>query len=258
MTPEEIAAVAVFAALGPRSASSCRALRPTSSSLPGEYAAHEGGERALFALLEGRIEAVKLVDGIERVVGERKPGDIFGEVPIVLGTVFPVGFRAAERSRIMRLEPHDYHAVAAVRPTSARRSASWRPPDRRAARAPGPRRRTAAAARDRRRQPLGSRLHRAASLPRPQPDHLPVAHTATSRTRPSSWGGAAAGRRGSARRFASSTGRPSCARSTAGSPSSSASATEPPPPSTTPWSSARARPGWRPPCTAPRRACARS
>ena len=53
------------------------------------------GERALFALLEGRIEAIKLVDGIERVVGERRPGDIFGEVPITLGTVFPVGFRAA-------------------------------------------------------------------------------------------------------------------------------------------------------------------
>jgi thioredoxin reductase (NADPH) len=36
----------------------------------GEYAAHEGDERA-FALLEGGIEAVKVVDGIDRVVGER-------------------------------------------------------------------------------------------------------------------------------------------------------------------------------------------
>ena len=48
------------------------------SLAPGEYAAHEGSERALFAVLEGRIEPVKLVDGIERVVGERHPGDIFG------------------------------------------------------------------------------------------------------------------------------------------------------------------------------------
>ena len=84
--------------------------------MPGEYAVHEGDERALFAVLEGRIEAIKLVDGIERVVGERRPGDIFGEVPITLGTVFPVGFRAAEKSRVMRIEPHDYHAVAAVAP----------------------------------------------------------------------------------------------------------------------------------------------
>ena len=86
----------------------------------GEYAAHEGDERALFALLDGRIEAVKVVDGIDRVVGERHPGDIFGEVPITLGTLFPVGFRAAEASRVMRIEPHDYHAVAAVAPEVAK------------------------------------------------------------------------------------------------------------------------------------------
>jgi len=34
----------------------------------------------------------------------------------VLGTVFPVGFRAAEASRVMRLEAPDYHAVAATAP----------------------------------------------------------------------------------------------------------------------------------------------
>jgi thioredoxin reductase (NADPH) len=86
----------------------------------GEYAAHEGDERALFALLSGRIEAVKVVEGIDRVVGERLPGDIFGEVPITLGTLFPVGFRAAEPSRIMRVEPDDYHGVAAVAPDVAK------------------------------------------------------------------------------------------------------------------------------------------
>src|SRR4029079_5011806 len=43
-------------------------------------------------------------------------GDIFGEVPITLGTVFPVGFRAAVPSRVMRVEPQDYHAVASVAP----------------------------------------------------------------------------------------------------------------------------------------------
>src|SRR4029077_10943086 len=82
----------------------------------GEYAAHEGGERALLRLLEGRIEAVKTTDGIETVVGVRQPGDIFGEVPITLGTVFPVGFRAAEASRVMRIEAHDYRVLADASP----------------------------------------------------------------------------------------------------------------------------------------------
>ena len=147
------------------------------SLVPGEYAAQEGDERALFAVLEGRIEAVKLVDGIERVVGERRPGDIFGEVPITLGTVFPVGFRAAEQSRVMRIEPHDYHAVAAVAPDVATRSrqAGGRP-DRRIARPAGHRGRAAAAAGDRGRGSLGCLLHRAAALPRAQPGHVQVAH----------------------------------------------------------------------------------
>jgi thioredoxin reductase (NADPH) len=119
VTADEIAGVAIFAALGaPERERLARAAADITLE-PGEYAAHEGAERALFALLEGRIEPVKLTDGIERVVGERHVGDVFGEVPITLGTVFPVGFRAAERSRIMRIDAADYHAIAAVAPDVA-------------------------------------------------------------------------------------------------------------------------------------------
>ena len=116
VTREELGRVTLFAELGAAEAEQVSRAAADITLEAGEYAAHEGDERALFAVLEGRIEAVKLADGIERVVGQRHPGDVFGEVPIVLGTVFPVGFRAAETTRIMRLEPHDYHAVAAVVP----------------------------------------------------------------------------------------------------------------------------------------------
>jgi thioredoxin reductase (NADPH) len=116
VTAEEIGAVAVFDALGADERERLSRTAADISLVPGEYAADEGAERALFAVLEGRIQAVKLVDGIERVLGERGPGDMFGEVPIVLGTVFPVGFRAAETSRVMRVEAHDYHALAAAVP----------------------------------------------------------------------------------------------------------------------------------------------
>jgi thioredoxin reductase (NADPH) len=116
VTSEEIAEVAVFAALGEAQREDLSRRAADVNLVAGEYAAHPGAERALFAVLEGRIEAVQLVDGIERVVGQRDPGELFGEVPIVLGTVFPVGFRAAEPSRVMKIEPHDYHAVAATAP----------------------------------------------------------------------------------------------------------------------------------------------
>ncbi len=116
VTAEEIGGVEIFAGLD--DAARVRLARAAAdiSLGPGESAAQEGDERALFALLEGRIEAVKSTDGVERVVGERKPGDIFGEVPLVLGTVFPVGFRAADQSRVMRVSARDYHAILSVEP----------------------------------------------------------------------------------------------------------------------------------------------
>jgi len=116
VTPEEIARIELFAGLDEAQLQQLSRAAADVSLVAGEYAAHEGAERALFAVLEGKIEPVRLVDGIERVLGVRHPGEIFGEVPIQLGTVFPVGFRAAEPSRVMRLEPRDYHAIAALVP----------------------------------------------------------------------------------------------------------------------------------------------
>jgi thioredoxin reductase (NADPH) len=116
VTAEEIGAITAFETLQPADREQLARAAADIGLQPGEYAVHEGGERALFAVLEGHIEAVKLIDGIERVVGERLPGEIFGEVSIVFGTVSPVGFRAVEKSRVLRVEPHDYHAVAAVAP----------------------------------------------------------------------------------------------------------------------------------------------
>ena len=120
VTPEEIARITVFAALSERDLERLSQVAADISLVPGEYAAYEGGERALFGLLEGRIEAVKRVDGVDKVVGERKPGDIFGEVPVTLGTVFPAGFRAAEPCRVARFEPHDFHAITDVAPDVGR------------------------------------------------------------------------------------------------------------------------------------------
>lgn len=56
----------------------------------GEYVVHEGGERALFAVLSGKIEVVKQFDGVLRTLGWRLPGTIFGEVPLAFATPFPV------------------------------------------------------------------------------------------------------------------------------------------------------------------------
>src|SRR5262249_11294405 len=80
----------------------------------GEFAVHEGGERALFVVLSGKIEVVKLFDGVERTLGWRTPGVIFGEVPLALGSPLPAGDRASEPSRVMRIDVQEYYAIAAA------------------------------------------------------------------------------------------------------------------------------------------------
>jgi thioredoxin reductase (NADPH) len=114
LTVEEVGAIPLFSALP---AAEQERLARTSADLQlaaGEFAVHEGGEGALFVVISGKIEVIKTFDGIERTLGWRVPGTIFGEVPITLGTPFPGGYRAAEPSRVMRLEIQQYYAIAAV------------------------------------------------------------------------------------------------------------------------------------------------
>jgi thioredoxin reductase (NADPH) len=116
LTIDDVRAVPLFSTLA---TAELERLAQTSADLhlgAGEFAVHEGGDRALFAVLTGKIEVVKLVDGIERTLGWRAPGTIFGEVPIAFGTPFQGGYRASEPSRVMRVDPRQYYAIAASSP----------------------------------------------------------------------------------------------------------------------------------------------
>ena len=121
LTADDVRAIPLFSALAE---GDLERLARTSEDLrlgAGEFAVPEGGERALFAVLSGKIEVVKLFDGIERRLGYRLPGTIFGEVPLAFGTNFPGGYRAVEPSRVMRVEPRQYYAIAASSPEVAAR-----------------------------------------------------------------------------------------------------------------------------------------
>jgi thioredoxin reductase (NADPH) len=116
VTAEEIGRVAVFAGLEPAERGRLARVVADIRLVPGEFAVHEGDARALFGVLEGRLEVLRLVDGVESVIGERKPGDVFGEMSIAFGMVHPGGFRAAEATRVFRIDLDDYHALAAAAP----------------------------------------------------------------------------------------------------------------------------------------------
>ena len=83
---------------------------------PGEYVAHEGEGRFLAVVVEGKTELTKLVNGVERVIGIRLPGELGGEIPMILGTPLPASMRAVEPSRVLKLSVQVFHTLAAMAP----------------------------------------------------------------------------------------------------------------------------------------------
>jgi thioredoxin reductase (NADPH) len=120
LTTEELAAIPLFSTL---SSSALRDVAGAAGDIhlkAGEFAAFEGEEPALFVVLEGAFEVVKLVDGLERKLGVRTPGMVFGEVPLVFGTTFQAGVRATEPSRVLKVQAPSYYAIAASSPALAK------------------------------------------------------------------------------------------------------------------------------------------
>jgi thioredoxin reductase (NADPH) len=119
VTAEEIGRVTVFADLEPAQRDWLSRVVADITLVPGESAVNEGDARALFGVLEGRIDVHRRVDGVDSVVGERRPGDVFAEMAIAFGMLHVGGFRAAETSRVFRLDLDDYYTLVAAAPEVA-------------------------------------------------------------------------------------------------------------------------------------------
>lgn len=116
-TQEELRAIPLFADLADKELDYLANCTADIRVNPREYVVHEGDpHRALIVTAEGRLEVTKFVDGIERVIGVRTPGNLFGEVPVVLNTPFLASLRAVEPSRVIALEVKDFHTIAAAAP----------------------------------------------------------------------------------------------------------------------------------------------
>ncbi|CAN5335764.1 FAD-dependent oxidoreductase [soil metagenome] len=117
ISADELRSVPLFSSLPPPTLEFLSGAVEDIRLLPGEYFAHEGDERVLFVVVEGRAELTKIVNGEERVIGVRTPGKLFGEVPMTLSTNFPASGRATEASRILKLGVTEYYTLAAMAPS---------------------------------------------------------------------------------------------------------------------------------------------
>src|SRR3954463_9661837 len=123
VTAEEIGQIEVFADLEPDERERLARVVADISLTPGGPGVHEGDAQALCGVLDGRLQVIRRVDGVESVVGERKPGDLFGEMTVAFGLVYPAGLslRAVEAARVFRIDLADYEELAAAAPQVADR-----------------------------------------------------------------------------------------------------------------------------------------
>jgi thioredoxin reductase (NADPH) len=117
ITVDELRAIPVFSALPAEPVDYLAGAVEDIRLLPGEYFAHEGDDRAFFVVVEGGAEITKLVNGEEIVIGTRKPGQFFGEVPMTLSTPFPASGRAVGTSRIIKLDPTTFYTLGGMAPS---------------------------------------------------------------------------------------------------------------------------------------------
>ncbi|MEO8565673.1 MAG: cyclic nucleotide-binding domain-containing protein, partial [Betaproteobacteria bacterium] len=81
-----------------------------------EWLIQEGELPAFFIALSGRLIVYKSIAGVERAITEYGPGDYGGEVPLLLGSPAIASIRAAEPSRVCRLDAADFRELIVACP----------------------------------------------------------------------------------------------------------------------------------------------
>jgi thioredoxin reductase (NADPH) len=115
-TIEELTTIPLFSELGDKELEFLAGAVEDIHLTAGEYVAHEGDGRFLAVVVEGNTELTKLVNGSEKVIGVRLPGELGGEVPMTLGTPLPASMRAVGPSRVLKLTVEDFYTLAAMAP----------------------------------------------------------------------------------------------------------------------------------------------
>ncbi|WP_442577123.1 FAD-dependent oxidoreductase [Microbacterium sp. F51-2R] len=119
ITPAELIAIPLFEDLDDEQLAYVARSVEDIRLVPGEVLAREGDERALFLVVEGVIELTKDINGVERRVGKRRPGEMYGEVPIMLSTNLPASCAAIDATRVLKMDYASFFALAGMAPQVA-------------------------------------------------------------------------------------------------------------------------------------------
>jgi thioredoxin reductase (NADPH) len=116
LTAEDLRPIPIFASIPTDALHDIALVAADMRLMDGEYAYNEGDEAGFFVVISGRLEVIKIIDGHERKLGERAPGQPLGEVPLTFATRFPSAGRAVEQSRVLHLNARAFHDLAKAQP----------------------------------------------------------------------------------------------------------------------------------------------
>ncbi len=108
---EELAEIPLFAGatLALRARIASRSVEIVAT--PGEWVTREGDPAYLWVVLSGEVERVRLLSGQEVQSTTFDPTEYFGDFAVILGTESFISIRALRPSRLMRVEPGDFHLL---------------------------------------------------------------------------------------------------------------------------------------------------
>jgi thioredoxin reductase (NADPH) len=111
ITSRDLATVPFFEVLSPAQLARVASRAADIVANAGEWIVQDGDPAYFWALLSGELEAVKVVGGQRQQVTTFDPGEYFGEVPLMLSSPSFVSLRALKDSRLVRVDPNDFHAI---------------------------------------------------------------------------------------------------------------------------------------------------
>ncbi|HTA38498.1 MAG TPA: FAD-dependent oxidoreductase [Candidatus Acidoferrales bacterium] len=116
---DELAEIPLFAGVTP----ALKALIASRSAevfvATGEWVTREGDPAYLWIVLSGEVERVRLLNGRETQSTTFDPTEFFGEFAIVFGTDMFLQIRALRPTRMMRVDPADFHLLLSESETAA-------------------------------------------------------------------------------------------------------------------------------------------
>ena len=120
ITPDDVSRITIFAELGEDDRAQLARAAADLMFAPGEFAAQQGGSGRSSACSTDASRSVQSVDGVERIVGRRDPGRHFRRGADHARHRLPRRLPGMEPSRVLRVEPRNYHTVAASAPNVAK------------------------------------------------------------------------------------------------------------------------------------------